>query len=300
MSDPDERSPRPRGTGGPEQHSQGISEVSGRAVQAREVHGGVHFHDTSPAPAPAPRQLPANVHGFVNRVGELESLNRLLHEDGPESPAVHLITGTAGVGKTALALHWAHLVRDRFPGGQLYVDLRGYGIAPPADPGQVLDRFLRALGIPGDAVPADTESRAALYRSLLADRRVLVVLDNASSAAQVRPLLPGASASVVLVTSRDRLTGLIAHQGARRLTVHTISSAQAVDLLSGVTDGHRSGDTHHEVAELARLCGFLPLALRIAAAGGGWPCAWTGGPWSRPSWAMRSASGCTGPRPLTS
>ena len=263
MSDPGDLPPD-RGDR-PGSHPQHITGVSGRAVQARDVHGGVHFHGPSPAPGPLPRQLPANVHGFVNRVGELESLNALLRDTGDGNAAVHLITGTAGVGKTALALHWAHLVRDRFPDGQLHVDLRGYGVARPADPAQVLDRFVRALGVPGDAVPEDTESRAALYRSLLADRRVLIVLDNAASAAQVRPLLPGASASVVLVTSRDRLPGLVAHQGARRLTVRTLSPAQSVDLLTGVTEGYRSGDTHHEVAELARLCGWLPLALRIAA-----------------------------------
>ncbi|WP_317846063.1 ATP-binding protein [Nocardiopsis quinghaiensis] len=246
-----------------------ISEVSGRAVQAGQVHGGVHFHGPESASGPVPRQLPADVHGFVNRVGELEVLSSRLR--GEESGgrdrevALHLITGTAGVGKTALALHWAHRVRSRFPDGQLHVDLRGYGSGPPVASDQVLDRFLRALGVPADAVPPDTDSRAALYRSLLAERRVLVMLDNAASAAQVRPLLPGASDSVVLVTSRDRLSGLVAGQGAQRLTVRTLSSAQAVDLLTHATSGHRGGDTPHEVTELARLCGRLPLALRIAA-----------------------------------
>ncbi|MFV2197701.1 ATP-binding protein [Nocardiopsis sp. LOL_012] len=241
-----------------------ISEVSGNAVQAGRVHGGVHFHTSDPAPGPVPRQLPADVPGFVNRVGELEVLgSRLRGERG--GGALHLITGTAGVGKTALALHWAHRVSPRFPDGQLHVDLRGYGPGLPATPAQVLDRFLRALGVPADAVPPDTDSRAALYRSLLAERRVLVLLDNAASAAQVRPLLPGASDSVVLVTSRDRLSGLVARQGARRLPVRTLSPEQAVDLLTGVIGGHRETDTPHEVAELARLCGQLPLALRIAA-----------------------------------
>jgi len=229
----------------------------------------VHFHDAKHTSGPVPRQLPADVHGFVNRVGELEILGSRLRGDetssGEGDVALHLITGTAGVGKTALALHWAHRVSSRFPDGQLHVDLRGYGPGLPVAPEQVLDRFLRSLGMPADAIPADADSRAALYRSLLADRRVLIMLDNAASAAQVRPLLPGASHSVVLVTSRDRLSGLVAHQGAQRVTVPTFNAAQAVELLTSATSGHRVGDTPHEVTELARLCGRLPLALRIAA-----------------------------------
>lgn len=244
--------------------------VAGRAVQARDVRGGVHFHGQGPSAhsAPVPGQLPGDVHGFVNRVGELEVLSTHLRAEdsagGSEAP-VHVITGTAGVGKTALALHWAHRVRDHFPDGQLYVDLRGYGSGPPVEPDQALERFVRAFGVPADAVPADVDSRSALYRSLLAERRVLVVLDNAATAAQVRPLLPGSSACVVLVTSRDRLSGLVARDGARRLTVRTLEPAEAVELLEHVTENHRPRDEPHEIAELARLCGELPLALRIAA-----------------------------------
>ena len=244
--------------------------VAGRAVQARDVRGGVHFHGQGPTThsAPVPGQLPGDVHGFVNRVGELEVLSTHLRAEdsggGSEAP-VHVITGTAGVGKTALALHWAHRVRERFPDGQLYVDLRGYGSGPSVEPDQALERFVRAFGVPADAVPADVDSRSALYRSLLAERRVLVVLDNAATAAQVRPLLPGSSACVVLVTSRDRLSGLVARDGARRLTVRTLEPAEAVELLEHVTENHRPRDEPHEIAELARLCGELPLALRIAA-----------------------------------
>lgn len=263
----------PSATSEPSGERLSISDVTGQAVQAQQVHGGVHFHTTEPPAGPVPRQLPADVHGFVNRVGELEMLSSRLRDESGQSgedsghggSAIHLITGTAGVGKTALALHWAHRVRGRFPDGQLHVDLRGYGSGAPADPSWVLDRFLRALGVPADAVPPDTDSRAALYRSQLADRRTLIMLDNAASAAQVRPLLPGASSCVVLVTSRDRLPGLVSHQGAHRLTVRSLSPEQAVDLLVHVTEGHRTGDTPRDVAELARLCGRLPLALCIAA-----------------------------------
>ncbi|SIO85563.1 tetratricopeptide repeat protein [Nocardiopsis sp. JB363] len=247
-----------------------MADVAGRAVQARDVAGGVHFHgqDYRSHFAPVPRQLPGDVHGFVNRLGEMEVLSTHLRdegsEDGPRAP-IHVITGTAGVGKTALALHWAHRVREHFPDGQLYVDLRGYGAGSSVEPDHVLHRFLRALDVPADAVPADLDSRSALFRSILAERCVLILLDNAATAAQVRPLLPGNSACAVLVTSRDRLSGLVAREGARRLTVRTLEPAEAVELLEHVTERHRPRDDLHEISELARLCGRLPLALRIAA-----------------------------------
>jgi tetratricopeptide (TPR) repeat protein len=233
-------------------------------VQARDVHGGVHFHGREHAAESVPRQLPADVHGFVNRVGELETLSSRLTDDH-DTTAIHVIVGTAGVGKTALALHWAHRVRDRFPEGQLYVNLRGYDPGPPVPPDHALDRFLRSLGVPPDAVPPDLESGSALLRSLIADRRVLMVLDNAATVAQVRPLLPGSSGCMVLVTSRDRLSGLVARDGALRLTLATLSLDEAVALLETVTAHHRDHDAPDEVTELARLCARLPLALRIAA-----------------------------------
>ncbi|GHD20611.1 hypothetical protein GCM10007147_13200 [Nocardiopsis kunsanensis] len=269
---PDNRPHEPGGE--PDEGSRGdrarMAEVSGRAVQAREVRGGVHFHGHEPglSPAPVPRQLPGEVHGFINRLGETEVLSAHLTGGGSEpgqAASIHVITGTAGVGKTALALHWAHRVREHFTDGQLYVDLRGYGPGPALPPEQALDRFLRSLGVSADTMPADLDSRAALYRSLLADRRVLILLDNASTAAQVRPLLSGSAGCVVLVTSRDRLSGLVARDGAQRLTVRALDPAEAVELLEHVTVHQRPKDDAREVSELARLCGQLPLALRIAA-----------------------------------
>lgn len=249
-----------------------MSDVSGRAVQARDVRGGVHFHSDRQErfSTPVPRQLPGDVRGFVNRTGELEVLSsRLPHTgqgaDGTSEAMIHVVVGTAGVGKTALALRWAHRVHDHFPDGQLYVDLQGYGPGLPAAPAQVLERFLRAFGISAGAIPPDTDSRAALYRSLLARKRVLILLDNASTAGQLRPLLPGSADCAVLITSRDRLSGLVARDGAQRLTVRTLDPAEAVELLEYVTVHHRPQDDPGEVAELARLCGQLPLALRIAA-----------------------------------
>ncbi|GGM65555.1 hypothetical protein GCM10011608_58460 [Micromonospora sonchi] len=243
------------------------SALSGPAdlVQARDVYGGVHFHSADSSPThPPPRQLPGDVRGFVNRVDELRSLDRLLTDEAVRATLV-VICGTAGVGKTALALRWAHAVRQHFPDGQLYANLRGYDPGQPSRPEQVLDRFLRALGLPPSAIPADPEDREALYRSRLADRRILVVLDNAATARQVRPLLPGTNGCLVIVTSRTMLSGLVSRDGGRRLALRMLSEDDAVTLLHEVTTGYRADDEAGELAELARLCARLPLALRIAA-----------------------------------
>ncbi|WP_240812924.1 AAA family ATPase [Streptomyces sp. DASNCL29] len=197
----------------------------------------------------------------------MERLNAILTGDGGEPLVVSIcvIAGTAGAGKTSLALRWAHQAQSHFPDGQLYVNLRGYDPGAPVTAPEVLHRFLLALGVSAAAVPADPEASAALYRSLLAGRRMLIVLDNAASVSQVRPLLPGTAGCLVLVTSRSRLSGLAVRDGAHRLTLGTLAEPEAVALLRTVTAGYRPEDDGEKLAELARLCARLPLALRIAA-----------------------------------
>jgi tetratricopeptide (TPR) repeat protein len=235
-----------------------------------------------PAPPPAvagirPAQLPAGVAPFVGRTGELDRLDALAAQAngggatgeaaGPAGPVVvTAIAGTAGVGKTALVLHWAHRARPRFHDGQLYVNLRGFEPSPPMPPIEALAGFLTALGVPAEEVPPEPDHAAALYRTLLADRRMLVVLDNAASADQVRPLLPGSAGCLVLITSRDRLSGLVARDGAQRLTLDVLDEAEAQTLLVGIIGERRAAAEPAATAALARACGRLPLALRIAAA----------------------------------
>lgn len=245
------------------------STLSGAAhdvVQARDIAGGIHFHTDrrSRDASVVPHQLPADVHGFVGRRDELGRLEALLSE-GDEPATLVVVAGTAGVGKTSLVVHFAHGVRLRFPDGQLFINLRGYDTGPPLTPTAALERFLRALGVAPPAIPASVEERAALYRTLLAGRRVLVVLDNAATAGQVRPLLPGEAGSLAVITCRGRLSGLSARDGARRITVGLLTETESVTLVNTVTDGYRAGDDPEQVAQLARLCARLPLALRIAA-----------------------------------
>ncbi|MFW5420900.1 tetratricopeptide repeat protein [Nocardiopsis sp. CNT-189] len=248
------------------------SEMSGRSqdvVQAGSIGGDVHFHSNraEQPKGPPPRQLPRGVRGFVNRAAELDRLNAIVTgaDGGQHLIDVCVIAGTAGAGKTSLAVRWAHQVQDRFPDGQLYINLRGYDPGEPVTASQALRRFLTALGVEAGSVPEDLDEAAALYRSLLAGRRILVLLDNAASAAQVRPLLPGHSAGLAVVTSRGRLSGLAVHDGAHRITLGTLPEPEAVALLSTITSGLRPADGDAELAELARLCAGLPLALRIAA-----------------------------------
>jgi tetratricopeptide (TPR) repeat protein/transcriptional regulator with XRE-family HTH domain len=217
-----------------------------------------------------PRLLPADVADFTGRERQVKALEELLGGDGEPAEratavAICAVVGMAGVGKTALAVHWAHRAAARFPDGQLYVNLRGYAAGPPLDPVQALARLLRALGVGADHVPVEVEEAAELYRSLLAGRRVLIVLDNAHDSEQVRPLLPGTPGCVVVVTSRDRLAGLVATHGARRLTLDVLTPEEAVELL-GKLVGRDRGAEPAATADLARLCANLPLALRVAVA----------------------------------
>lgn len=244
-----------------------LTGTGGEVVQARDVTGGIHFHGSEVPVGPIPRQLPPDIRSFVDRANALERLDGILTpaEHRTHEIAVCIVVGTAGVGKTVLAIHWAHQIADHFPDGQLYINLHGYDLTRPVTPEEVLDQFLRAMGVPAEAIPPTLESRSALYRSILAGRRVLIVLDNASATSQVRHLMPGTSGCLVLVTSRNRLTGLIARDGAYRISVGLLSSPEAVELLHTVIDGYRSLDDGGDLEELATLCARLPLALRIAA-----------------------------------
>jgi DNA-binding SARP family transcriptional activator len=213
------------------------------------------------------RQLPAAVSSFTGREAELAQLAGLLgldpHDQAP-ALVISAIGGTAGVGKTALAVQWAHQVAERFPDGQLYVNLRGYDPDQPVTAANALAGFLRALGVPGQEIPDGVDERSGLYRSRLAGRRVLVVLDNARDSDQVRPLLPGGPACAAVVTSRDQLAGLVAADGARRLDLNVLPLDDAVALLQSLIGG-RADEEPLAVLDLAALCARLPLALRIAA-----------------------------------
>jgi DNA-binding SARP family transcriptional activator/tetratricopeptide (TPR) repeat protein len=224
----------------------------------------------TPAPAaaagPVPAQLPPAVPGFAGRAEALRDLDTLLAAR-PPSGTIVVIAGTAGVGKTALAVHWAHRHRDAFPDGQLYVNLRGYDPGGPAlEPAEAVRGFLDAFGVPAGRIPVGLPAQSGLYRSLLAGQRVLVVLDNARDAGQVRPLLPAAPGCLAIVTSRDQLTGLVAAEGACPLTLDLFTTAEARDLLGGRLGAGRVAAEPGAVGEIITRCARLPLALAIAAA----------------------------------
>jgi DNA-binding SARP family transcriptional activator/predicted negative regulator of RcsB-dependent stress response len=214
---------------------------------------------------PAPCLLPPDIADFTGRQQELRQICELL---APATPALHPtlvispIAGRAGVGKTALAVHAAHHLRDVFPDGQLFVNLGG-AEAHPAAPVEVLGRFLRALGVDDLQVPEGLGERQEMYRNRLAGRCVLVVLDNAADEAQVEPLLPGSSSCVVIVTSRNRLTALA---GARAVDLDVLEPDLAVQLLATIAGPERIATERQAAAELVRLCGRLPLAVRVAGA----------------------------------
>jgi tetratricopeptide (TPR) repeat protein len=228
-------------------------------VQARDIHGGVHLHQQQNFVTP--HQLPADVPRFTGRETELAALDTLLSQN----TASVVITGTAGVGKTALVVNWAHRTRQRFPDGQLYVDLLGYAPDSPMATEHALEGFLHALGVPAEAVPARLDAQAGLYRSLLDGRRVLVLLDNAASPDQVRPLLPGSSGCLAVITSRSSLAGLVARNGASRLTLDLLSPTEATSLLRHIAGDVRVDAEPTAAKELIRYCARLPLTLRIAA-----------------------------------
>ena len=243
---------------------EGILRADDGLELAEPRHGSV-----SPAARVTPRQLPTAPAHFVGRCRELTALSGLQDQAGMGTGTVVIsaIAGMPGVGKTALAVRWSHLASHHFPDGQLYVNLRGYDpLVAPLDPGEVLGGFLAALGVAAGSVPAEMPARAALYRSLLAGTRMLVVLDNAWDEQQVRPLLPGSGGCLALVTSRTGLTGLVAAEGARPVWLDVLTSGESHELLSRRLGPQRVTAEPAAAAELIKLCGGLPLALNIAAA----------------------------------
>ncbi|MEV4432059.1 AfsR/SARP family transcriptional regulator [Streptomyces sp. NPDC049555] len=221
-------------------------------------------------PAVTPAHLPTPLPVFVGRQAELAALDALLDEEsGPRTdaqpPTIALVSGIPGAGKTGLALRWAHRWADAFPDGQLYADLGGRGGQEEVTAADVLARFLRALGVPGERVPADLGEREALYRSVLATRRILLVLDDAQSGAQLRPLLPGTGRCRVVVTSRAPLDSAATAGGAVRIGLGMLHEAEAVELIGRIAGRDRVAAEPAHADRLAAQCDRLPLALRIAA-----------------------------------
>jgi DNA-binding SARP family transcriptional activator/tetratricopeptide (TPR) repeat protein len=241
--------------------------MAGDAALGPSPNGSGRPEGTQETAIPAPRQLPAAPTRFTGRQRELELLTGWLDTGGTAGPVILTISGAPGVGKTALALQWAQHVQHRFPDGQLYANLRGFDASPaPVRPGEAISGFLDSLGVPARQISPRLEAREGLYRSLLADKRILIVLDNARDEAQVRPLLPGSPACVVLVTSRSELTGLVAAEGARPLMLDVLTEPDARQLLASRIGTARAAAEADAVSELISLCAHLPLALAIAAA----------------------------------
>ncbi|WP_067143640.1 AfsR/SARP family transcriptional regulator [Microtetraspora malaysiensis] len=222
----------------------------------------VRLRETQPRPHLIPRQLPTDIVRFTGRERHLGTLDTLLSTDGG-TLLITAIAGAGGVGKTALAVHWGHRRATCFPDGHLYVNLHGYSHSTPVTSGQALWQLLSGLGVPHAQIPVDADERSALYRSAVAGKRMLIVLDNAATADQVRPLLPGSLMSRVLITSRDALRGLTATHDVSVVTLDMLPPEEAEALLRTLLDGEQDAAP---ITELAALCDYLPLALRLAAA----------------------------------
>lgn len=246
-----------RATGDPEQ-----------VLQVGQITGNVHVHSAAEREFPRPRQLPRDITHFTGRDAEVGRLDALLSANELQQTStvvISAIAGAPGIGKTSLAIHWAHQVQDRFPDGQLYVNLRGYDSSPPLTAEHVLDSFLRALGTPPERVPHNADAKEGLFKSLLTGRRMLLLLDNAAKPEQIRPLLPNQPGCLVLVTSRSRLSGLVARDGAHRISLDLLTPGEANALLEEIIGHNRARLEREATAELARRCAYLPLALRVAA-----------------------------------
>ncbi|UIX30089.1 hypothetical protein [Streptomyces sp. GQFP] len=244
----------------------GSTSIGGPVVQARDITGGVHFHpvlDSSAVRAPAvPRQVPPVPGHFINRLAERAELDRLAHAS-PDGATIAVISGPAGIGKTALARRWLLGRAEAFPDGQLYADLRGHSADGPARPGELLTELLRSFG--HERIPAELNEQAALWRSVTADARIALLLDNALSAAQVRPLLPGSTVALTVVTSRNRLTGL-GLEGAAFVPLDALGTGDSMELLRRRVGADRVRQEPEAALAMARACAGLPLAVCVAGA----------------------------------
>ncbi|MGW7446170.1 BTAD domain-containing putative transcriptional regulator [Kitasatospora sp. NPDC054795] len=245
-----------------------LQELQGLVLRDAPALTSFHPEPVHTAVAPTPAQLPSRVAAFTGRVPELRALDRMLDERSGSMPlGVAAISGVSGVGKTTLAVHWANQVAHRFPDGQLFADLRGYDEHDePVQPAIALDRFLRALGVPGSQIPADPADRPAFFRSILGGRQVLIVLDNVRSFQQIRPLLPGSGRCCVLVTGRDVTDDMIGDYDVLPIRLKAVTAGEATTLLAEVAGRQRINADPTSTARLAELCDRLPLALRIAGA----------------------------------
>ncbi len=239
----------------------------------RELHQRLLTDDVDPGPSsdahPVPALLPAGVHAFTGRAEQLAQLDHVLASAGREPSAVVIsaVSGTGGVGKTALAVHWAHRVAARFPDGQLYLNLRGFDPGgSPVTPEQAARSMLEALGVAPESIPSGVDGRVAMFRSLVAHKRILVVLDNARDTEHVRSLLPGSPGCLVVVTSRSRLTGLIVAEGAHPVVLDVLTAQEARELLVRRIGAQRASADPEAVDEIIARCARLPLALAIVAA----------------------------------
>ena len=246
-----------------------LSGTAGNVLQARDIHGDVHYHAPSTA-LPVPRQLPPDLARFTGRGRHLAALDALLShgtEGAAKSFSIAVVEGMGGVGKSTLTLRWAHQHLDYFPDGQLWVNLGGFDpLEEPMTPEVAVQGFLQALGVPAASIPYDLNAQVGTYRSLVAGRRMLVVLDNARDTQQVIPLLPGSADCTVLVTSRSRLTGLVTAHGGRRVDVDVFSETEAREFLAQHLGADRLEAEPEASAALLEFCAGLPLALSIVAA----------------------------------
>ncbi|WP_443061589.1 ATP-binding protein [Streptomyces sp. NBC_00414] len=249
---------------GHESHNELRGDVYGSVVQAGSVHGGIHIGARTSSIRQTPWQFPPLVR-VIDRSSELAALERhRARAARDERPALAAVSGLGGVGKTTIALRWLHTLRPQFPGGQLHADLGAQSPDGPEHPAEILARFLRALGVAAQDVPTALAERSALYRSLTADRRLVVLLDDAATAAQVRPLLPGGS-NVTAVTSRRRLPGLTV-DGCYPVHLEPLALDSAVELLSDTLADGRVTEEPEDAHALVELCAGLPLAVRVAGA----------------------------------